>query len=170
MTERALKHRSAGSGNRPGPRAPLRASRRAWTHHTNRPATSRPAYRLPREAAGGGRRLSRLLLRRMAPKRLRPPDEPPRGRSDAASPTFARWRAPCCRSCPMARPQAAYEPIVYRLPSFVRTRVTAAPRGSAWRLKRVTWLTTTRGLFETQPARGYPRERGWSWGKGRSLR
>ena len=41
----------------------------------------------------------------------------------------------------MARPQAAYEPIVYRLPSFVRTRVTAAPRGSAWRLKRVTWLT-----------------------------
>jgi len=41
----------------------------------------------------------------------------------------------------MARPQAAHEPIVYRLPSFVRTRVTAAPRGSAWRLKRVTWLT-----------------------------
>ena len=41
----------------------------------------------------------------------------------------------------MARPQPAEEPIVYRLPSFVVTRVTAPPRGPAWKLERVTWLT-----------------------------
>jgi len=41
----------------------------------------------------------------------------------------------------MARPNPVPEPIVYRLPSFVRTRVTAAGSGSHWILERVSWLT-----------------------------
>jgi len=40
----------------------------------------------------------------------------------------------------MARPLQSQETTVYRLPSFVRTRVTAAP-GASWVLDRVTWLT-----------------------------
>ena len=41
----------------------------------------------------------------------------------------------------MTNAKAAPEPIVYRLPSFVRTRMTGARGGSAWELDRVTWLT-----------------------------
>ncbi len=41
----------------------------------------------------------------------------------------------------MARPNPVPEPIVYRLPSFVRTRVTAAGENSTWTLDRVSWLT-----------------------------
>ena len=41
----------------------------------------------------------------------------------------------------MAYAKKAPEPAVYRLPSFVRTRVTGARGGSPWVLDRVTWLT-----------------------------
>jgi hypothetical protein len=41
----------------------------------------------------------------------------------------------------MAHPNPTHEAMVHRLPSFVRTRVTAAPGGSTWMLERVTWLT-----------------------------
>jgi len=34
-----------------------------------------------------------------------------------------------------------HAPVVHRLPSFVRTRVTAAPGGSQWMLERGTFLT-----------------------------
>jgi hypothetical protein len=41
----------------------------------------------------------------------------------------------------MPRLHAVPETIVHSLPSFVRTRVTAPPGGSAGMLERVTWLT-----------------------------
>jgi hypothetical protein len=41
----------------------------------------------------------------------------------------------------MARPKPMQEPTVHRLPSFVRTCVTAAPGGSAWTVERGTFLT-----------------------------
>lgn len=41
----------------------------------------------------------------------------------------------------MPRPHAIAETVIHRLPSFVRTRVTAPPGGSAGMLERVTWLT-----------------------------
>jgi hypothetical protein len=41
----------------------------------------------------------------------------------------------------MPRLHAVTETVVHRLPSFVRTRVTAPPGGAAGMLDRVTWLT-----------------------------
>lgn len=41
----------------------------------------------------------------------------------------------------MAHPNPTHETLVHRLPSFVRTRVTAAPGGSPGMLERGTFLT-----------------------------
>ena len=41
----------------------------------------------------------------------------------------------------MAHPSPKHESTVHRLPSFVRTRVTAAPGGKPWTLERGSFLT-----------------------------